>query len=138
VLWEPRRSNGQETMPPPHTLHKAPPPPLPEMNSRCPGGTYSRQFWAKLTNGAGGGSLKHQKPKNKGQKKCHAWHNNTNDTLLKMWLGIVKSTLPNHLMGPVYGFKMAPSAILGPKKSRTPRKFEIWCRDHLESINRPH
>jgi len=85
--------------------------------------------------GGGGGSLKHQKPKNKGPKKCHAWHKITNDSVLKMWLGIVKSTLPNHLMGPVYGFKMVPctkSRIFeGPSIFWAPKWHSAGASCHL-------
>jgi hypothetical protein len=56
----------------------------------------------------GQGAVSETPKTKKGPKKCHAWHKNTNDTVLKMWLAIVKSTLQNHLMGLVYGFKMVP------------------------------
>ncbi len=39
-----------------------------------------------------GGSLKHQKPKKGLKKEWNTWHKNTNATVLKMWLGIVKTT----------------------------------------------
>jgi len=40
--------------------------------------------------GGGGASLKNLK------KEWNMWHKNTNATVLKMWLGIVKTTLENH------------------------------------------
>jgi len=30
------------------------------------------------------------------KKEWNTWHKNTNATVLKMWLGIVKTTLENH------------------------------------------
>ncbi len=56
-----------------------------------------------------------------------------------MWLGVVKSTLPNNstFLAPKW-----PLLVLvpfkGPTKSRAPRKVSILCWDHLKSLNWPH
>ena len=57
--------------------------------------------------GGEGGGLKDQKPK-RASKKGKYRHKITNVPVHKMGLGVMNSTLANHLMGPVQGFKMVP------------------------------